>query len=140
MPIRSTLLLVCLLLSSAVNAEDIPKWVMSGILFTESSSYYNGKAIVYVNRAVGGDGELGPFQMTRAAFDQVKKPGESFSRLARDPAFAERKAREYLSWLYSGPAQGSWNMAVTMYNAGPNYRGRVTTAYYRRVSAAGRGT
>lgn len=97
-------------------AEEMPAWVLPGILDRESSSYRTGATIVYVDQSEGDAGELGPFQMRRAAFDQVKRSGEYFERLATDTAFAQELAVRYLHWLRA--RQPSWFDAVGRYNTG----------------------
>jgi hypothetical protein len=54
--------------------------------------------------------------MTRAVFNEVKHPGESFSDLATDPEFAERVFIRRMVSLRS--RLGSWQSAVRAYNAG----------------------
>lgn len=136
------LLLACL--ASAI-AEDVPEWALVGILAKETSSTYAtvpGTPITYVDRRVGKDGELGPFQMTSAAFDQVSRPSESFTRLKTDTRYAEKKAKAYLQWLYANGARQEWGIAVAMYNVGPtgwHRRHARAVAYLRSVRRLGGG-
>ena len=128
--------LVLLLASTVVASDAVPDWALEGILSVESASYYEaapGTRIVYVDKRIGAAGERGPFQMTRIAFDQIARSGESFTRLGTDTRYAEGKARAYLLWLYEGPAQKNWERAIGMYNTGP-------TGYYRNRSTASRYT
>lgn len=137
--IRVTLLLL-LCLCLAGFAADPPDWAMQGILAVEThSKYLAGGRIDYVDKRVGASGERGPFQMTRVAFDQISRPGESFSRLSTDTRFADVKARAYLSWLYNGAAKHDWKVAVAMYHTGPTGYARNRSrgaAYERQVELA----
>lgn len=140
---RLSLLLILTLVCA--RAEDVPAWALKGILAQETRSHYTttpGTPIEYVDRAVGADGELGPFQMTKDAFDQVKKNGESFTRLKSDTRYAEKLAIRYLEWLYDNAAKGDWHIAVAMYNTGPTgYRRQHSRAiaYLRKVRRLGGG-
>jgi hypothetical protein len=117
--------IICLFLSTtffgaveAVEAEAVPVWVLAGILGVESSSFYNADgSITYVNQRRGRDGELGPWQCTRDAFDDVKKPGDDFRRLARDPVYAEGIAIRRLLWLQKELGPG-WDRIIRAYNKG----------------------
>jgi hypothetical protein len=125
--------------------ESPPDWAMCGILVVETRSSYlttPGTPITYVDQSVGKDGERGPFQMTRIAFRQVAKGGESFSRLESDTRYAEQFAVRYLCWLYENAAKGDWSVAVGMYNTGPTgwHRNQTRAAnYVRKVRRAGGG-
>lgn len=117
--LRSLLaLLLCTALLSAVERhfDGIPDWVLPGIVAVESSSYWRGAELVYVNRKRGRHGEMGPTQMTRRAFNTVAYPGERFERLATDMDFAIEVTVRYLRWLRAHSA--SWNDAVAKYNGG----------------------
>lgn len=132
------LIRVILLLSLACVAftEDVPDWVMVGILKVETKSYYDARGnIVYVDRRIGRHGERGPYQMTRIAFDQIKRPGESFYRLSTDLEFAEDAAQRYLLWLNKHYGKGRWSRVVMMYNAGPN---GISRTYLNRVVREGK--
>ena len=128
-------------LHAAVKETEVPYWVLAGILAQESRSHYevvNGvERIVYVDRKVGRAGELSAFQITKAAWKQVRalEPGRPFQDLATDQAYAERVAIRYLLWLYNGPAHQDWPHAVQQYNAGP---GRRQYSYYAKVAAKAR--
>jgi hypothetical protein len=110
--------------------KGIPDWILRGILKHETQSYYdeNGN-IVYVNRARGSCGEIGPFQMRLICFNQIKKRGDSFYKMQNDVYYAEKMATKYLLYLYNGPANKSWQKAIGMYNTGP-------TGYTRLMSIA----
>lgn len=97
-----------------------------------SSNYKEDGTINYVDRKVGEHGELGPFQMTRIAFDTVKHEGERFDRLAKDTEYAEELAARYLKWIYTHTAKRNWNTAVGHYNAGPKAP-RSAAAYLRKI-------
>ncbi len=122
--------LICCALSAV---EEMPAWVLPGILMTETQSHYaDDGSVVYVNRQRGSHGEIGPFQCTRRAFDQIKTPGEKFWQMESDPAFAEAVAIRYLFWLREHHT--SWYRAVEAYNAGPHHHSR---RYVRAVRRAG---
>lgn len=116
-------------------SEAMPAWALHGILSRESSSHYDGASIEYVDRRVGTAGELGPFQMKRAAFDQVARSGEVFERLAIDPAFAEQLAVRYLLWLHR--RTGDWFIAIGRWNAGPSGPYGVAWRYAKDVQKRG---
>ncbi len=119
------------------RASDLPAWALPGILSRESSSYYTASgAVVYVDQAVGAAGELGPYQMTRAAFDQVASGDDRFARLGHDVAFAERMAVRYLHWLHA--RTGDWFLAVGRWNAGPHGAYAVAWRYAKDVQRRGR--
>jgi hypothetical protein len=102
------------------TASLVPMWVKSGILKTETSSYYAPTGdIVYVNKKRGRALDIGPFQMRKIAFNQVKKPGESFWELEKNPKFAEEVAARYLMYIYNGKGNRNWERTVMLYNAGP---------------------
>jgi hypothetical protein len=99
--------------------KPVPEWVLKGILMTESSSYYRKDgSIKYVNRTTGSAGDSGPFQMKKCAFDDVDKKGEKFSKLKTDTKFAEKKACDYLLYLYNNFANRNWDKTIMMYNQG----------------------
>lgn len=130
--------LLCLfLLISILPAAEVPEWVLVGILHVETDSAFKADgSIDYVNRKRGAHGERGPFQMTHAAFDSVKDPGEKFESLSSDLDLAKGCARRYLLWLDKHWGHGDWVRNVMMYNAGP---GRVSRRYANKVlKAAGR--
>lgn len=140
---RSILLLLVAMCS--IFAGEPPDWTLVGILAKETQSSYAtapGTPITYVDRRVGKDGELGPFQMTQEAFDQVSTPAEAFTRLKTDTRYAEKKAKEYLCWLYDNGAKHDWSIAVAMYNVGPTGWRRLHSraiAYLRSVRRLGGG-
>lgn len=113
--------LVPFLFLGVLHATDdcygIPDWILPGILMVETSSRYgdDGGIMVGTTRR-GAAGELGCFQINRAAFTMVARPGESFSRLASDTIFSEKIAVRYLLWLKK--RHGSWVNAIQSYNTG----------------------
>lgn len=127
-------LALLLLITCAVSASEPPTWVLRGILYTESNSYYRDDgSICYVDKRRGRSGERSAFQITRRAFDQVKRRGEQFWKIEVDQVFAEEIACRYLVWLYA--RAGSWDRAVEWYNAGPHHR---SPTYLNRVRSAAR--
>jgi hypothetical protein len=128
-------IVLLLLLALQASATEVPPWVLRGILATETQSYYDTDgAIVYVDKRRGQSGELGPFQMTRIAFNQVRKRGEQHWQVEVNREFAEEMAIRYLLWLYHNSAKQDWYKAIEYYNAGPGHRSPV---YLRRVVANG---
>ena len=120
---------------AAAAADEIPYWVLDGIMRQETKSHYvqgpNGEETInYVDRRVGAAGELSAFQIKRCAWEQVKRPGDRFEDLATDQAYAERVAMDYLLWLYHHAAHKSWPQTVQMYHRGP---GKRSYKYYRLV-------
>jgi hypothetical protein len=114
-----------------MTAQEAPDWVTNGILAVESSSYYDGPTLVYVNQARGRHGERGPWQMTNIAWRDIGSPGR-FRALQTDPAFARKCFQAYIGKLYD--RAGSWELAVEWYNAGPRHR---SPAYLRDVKRLG---
>lgn len=101
--------------------NNVPEWVICGILKTETKSYYNEDGyIVYVNRKRGTSGERGPFQVTPDAFKQVAKRGEKFYKIEKDMVLAQAIAERYLLYLYNNFANNKWEVAIKMYNTGPH--------------------
>lgn len=131
---RLNTIILLLVLLSTIHAQErtsIPVWVMPGILATETKSYYaNTGQIVYRDKRRGTSGERGCFQMTKRAFDQVKRRGEQFWMIEQDTVFAAEMAWRYLHWLNDNYGHGNWDRVVEMYNAGPNNHSR---AYLIRV-------
>jgi hypothetical protein len=123
-----------LLLATALHSleNEVPCWVLAGIMAQETRSSYaiDGDTIIYVDRRVGAAGERGPYQMRRIAWQQIKQPGERFENIATDMRYAELCAMRYLLWLYNNSAKGSWPHAIQYYNAGP---GRLNYKYYANV-------
>lgn len=118
------IIMLIVTLTSLLRAVEVPQWVMSGILRTETRSYYEGEQIIYVDRRVGAAGELSAFQITKIAWKQVRRRGESFSTLRSDQRYAEQVATRYLCWLYDNSARGNWERAVEYYNRGPGNRSK----------------
>lgn len=113
--------LLLILLTATIYAQDeVPYWVLKGILKVEtSSSYTEDGSIKYVDKRRGTHGERGPFQMTKIAFNQIKLPGEQFWQIETDRVFAEQCAMRYLCWLYDNTANKNWKRTIQQYNAGP---------------------
>jgi hypothetical protein len=112
-----------LLLSITLQAVEVPEYVLVGILKVETRSYYRENGTIrYVDQRRGAAGEIGPFQMTRRAFNQIRKRGELFWDIETDRAFAEECAKRYLVWLYNNSAKQDWSLAIQYYNAGPGNR------------------
>ena len=126
--------LVLLLLCSLAVADDVPAWVLRGMLSVESSSSYRPDgSILYVNRKRGAAGERGPFQVLPSTFRLYAKPGETLDRLETDPAFAEAFTRRILTSLYA--QHRSWVLVLSVY-----HRGRVCLSgktYAHRVAFRG---
>ncbi len=126
--------------ATAAKGADIPAWVLPGILHEETSSRYIATgAIDYVNRDDGKDGEIGPFQMTPAAFDMVKRSGEQFADLRTNLPFAEDCCRRYLGLLYTDFAERDWFIAVGRWNAGPHGDYGRAWRYAKRAQRSGGG-
>lgn len=129
------LMVITTFLAIGLCAEEMPAWVLPGILQKESSSYFVDGRLIYVDQSVGADGELGPYQMTRAAFDQVAVSGELFERLGTDNDFAGALAVRYLIWLRARTP--SWFDAVGRYNTGLGGRYATAWQYAKRVQILG---
>ena len=121
------------------RVSPIPEWILVGILMRETKSYYdkNGN-IVYIDKTNGTSGEKGPFQITPVAFEQIKKKGETHSKVKKNMVYAQEMTERYLLWLYNGPAKKNWDTAIRMYNAGPSkWRLSVTLEYLKDVKRVG---
>ena len=116
---KAILGILMFVLSGVLSAADnVPPWVLHGILGVETSSFYNPDGTVhFTNRKRGRHGELGPWQMTRNAFKEVRQKGDRFERLAREPAYAQRLVIRYLLWI-NAQVDGSWDRTVRAYNVG----------------------
>lgn len=123
------------------NRALVADWILRGILMRETKSYYGEDGrIVYVDKTIGAAGERGPFQMRRICFDTIDKPGESFSKLSKNTAYAEELTVRYLLYLYNNQARKNWKVAIGMYNVGPsNYKRYINSAtnYYNDVKKFG---
>jgi len=131
------IILLCLATSGwcrDVLPSEVPLWVLKGILSVETrSSYRRDGTIMYVDRRRGRAGEVGPYQVRRIAFEEVKMTGERFYDMERDPIFAEVIACRYLAKLYN--RHHRWDVAIQEYNAGPGNR---NTQYFKNVVIRGR--
>ena len=125
-------ILACLILAASLCSADVPQWVVRGVAFAESSSYYKDGALVWVNHGRDRD-SLGPFQVREIAWRQVAKPGERFEDMGTDVLYAETVARRYLTWIYRHSGKQDWDLTIEKYNAGP--RGR-SPKYLAKVKAA----
>jgi hypothetical protein len=130
--VQVALLVLCMGLSAA---EDlVPGWIIDGILYTETRSYYaEDGSLVYVDRRRGKSKERGIAQITPGAFKQVKRAGEHFSDVETSPEFGVEIAQRYLVWLYHHHDR-SWDRAIMAYNAGPHH---VSYTYLRNVKVNG---
>ena len=122
------------------NKKLIPSWILTGMLMQESSSYYDASGkIVFVDRKRHSEKQArGPFQMLRIAFNEISRPGESYTRLDKNSEYAEELAIRYLLYLYNGSAKQNWKRTIGMYNQGPTgYRYNISDAieYYEGVKA-----
>lgn len=129
--VRCMLLVVLLVYGTVCTALEIPEWVLAGILATETRSYYTESgSIIYVDRKTGRAGETGPFQMTRAAWLQIREKTEKRSALKTDLVYAELCCMRYLAWLVENDQRKNhttdtrWDSVIQAYNAGPGNRSR----------------
>lgn len=131
------LLLLALLSALYCEENEVPVWVLAGILAQETRSSYalDGNTIIYRDKRIGARGERGPYQMRRIAWKQIKEAGERFEDLSTDMRYAELCAMRYLLWLYNNSAKGSWPHAIQYYNAGP---GNLRYSYYANVALKAR--
>jgi hypothetical protein len=98
----------------------VPLWVRAGILATESRSYYRDNGTIkYVDKRRGSSCDIGPFQMRRIAFNEIKKRGESFWKLEQDTKYAEEMACRYLLFIYNSTGNKDWERTIMLYNVGP---------------------
>ena len=102
------------------TATEIPPYILPAILKVETKSYFDERgAIIYVERKDGLAGEYGPYQVTKAAFDQIYKGRRPRSDLKKDMQFATMITTLYLLWLHKHYGKGDWNKTIQYYNAGP---------------------
>jgi hypothetical protein len=121
--LRLSLLMLCL---CSTYGTEVPDWVLVGIAYTESRSYYSDTGLVWVDHTRGRAGERGPYQCTYRAWKDVSRRGERFSDLERDTKYAEQVCIRYLLRVYNG----NWDQAIMSYNAGPGNR---SVTYLRLV-------
>lgn len=127
------LLAIVALRNCASGADEVPPWVMRGLLHVETSSYYDGGRIVYVNQRRGRAGEVGAFQATPAT---LRLYGFSPSLFEQDTVYAERVTRAILSRYRL--TTGTWFGAVAAWNCGLAGRERARAIRYAtQVSIAG---
>ncbi len=108
--------------SNAAEGDGVPLWLLHGILAKETRSYFRAGTLVYIDRRDGAAGEAGPYQMTPAAFADVRRRGETFARLRTDGAFATRCALRFLEQLRKrygyGVSDRDWLQVAGRWNAG----------------------
>jgi hypothetical protein len=129
LPIRTTPVIL-----AVKPKSEIPHWVLKGIAKVETNSTIKDcGTIIWRDRRKGKNGDSGVFQMTRIAFNQVKRPGDSFARIHRDPKYAQELAERYLVYLRKRYTR--WHDVIAAYNAGTPGRpaGR---RYLKKVLAA----
>lgn len=127
------IMLIILLFLTNVRSEEVPQWVLSGILKVETRSYYKDGVIKYVDQRRGFHGERGCFQMTKIAFNQIKMRGEQFWMIETDRNFAELCAKRYLVWLYNNSGKQDWYLTIQKYNVGPS---KTSNVYLNNVLLA----
>lgn len=121
--------LALILVTALWSADQMPAWVLSSILKVETKSWFKPDgSIHYTDKRRGTHGELGPFQMRRIAFDQIKQRGEQFWMIETNREFAEECAVRYLCWLHDDGED--WLVTVEQYNAGP---GRKSPKYLKLI-------
>ncbi len=128
--------LLCLLRTAAASEiVDVPGWVLRGIAAVETHSQWDPVTMTgrYVDQIDGRDGEVGMFQIRRAALRQVRQLAMR-AQCRRDPVCAEFCTILYLRWLYV--RFGSWRLAVGLYNVGPDGDRDAAADYCRRVRLA----
>lgn len=97
--------------------SEVPHWVLKGIAKVETNSTIKPCGeIIWRDRRTGRHGDSGVFQMTRIAYRQIARPGDSFSRIKRDPEYAQELAERYL--LYLRKRYTRWHDVIMAYNAG----------------------
>jgi hypothetical protein len=120
-------------MSSRCHAgDDVPSWVMTGMLKVESSSYYDDGKIVYVNQKRGKAGEVGAFQ---AMPSTLRRFGFSPSLFECDVAYCERATRAILTHYFA--RTGNWTDAVACWHRPNDFRSSKAKEYADRVRAAG---
>jgi hypothetical protein len=121
------------IIGAVVAEETIPDWVLIGIPSVESKSWWSDDGVLhYVDQRRGSHGELGPWQMRRIAFNDIRQHGEQYWRIEVDREFAAECAARYLRLMYE--RSGSWELAVQWFHAGPHHR---APEYLNAVRAAG---
>lgn len=114
--------------------SEIPLWVLKGIARVETNSTIKDcGTIIWRDRRKGTKGDSGVFQMTRIAYKQIARPGDSFARIHRDPDYALEMAERYL--MYLRRRYGRWHDVIAAYNAGTPGR-QAGQRYLSKVLAA----
>jgi hypothetical protein len=115
--------------------RQVPPSVLKAILKVETNSYMDAHGnFIYVDRSRGAAHEVGPYQITPAAFKQVYNGRSSIYRMETDFVFATKIATDYLLWLDKNYSKGDWRKGVQYYNAGPKNSSK---KYLRKIEAAG---
>lgn len=123
-----------LLLALAISlraTDEVPAWCMAGIAAVESSSYYDGNRIVYVNQRRGRNGEVGVWQALPKLLRQWKL---SPSLYEQDSAYAERATRAILTSYYQ--RSGDWMVSVAMWHRPNDPHSERAKTYANRVRQA----
>ena len=109
---------------SALRADPLDKpsgevWLYADNLGEDvhANIYKPDGSFHYTNHKRGRHGELGPWQMRKVAFREVRQQGDRFERLAEEPAYAEKLAARYLLRI-NAQVGGNWDRTVRAYNVG----------------------
>lgn len=119
----------------------VPRWVLAGILWTETRSQYREDGtILYRDRKIGLLGEVGAFQIRPITLREVDRLyGLSWTarEVHRDTRAAEMAAACYLGYLHRHHASGDWRRAIRMYCTGPYgaWQGSEAARYLAAVEA-----
>ena len=107
--------------SSPRTITKVPERILGAIAYVESRS---GKHLT-------GDGgrSIGVYHMKRIAWEDIKRPGERYTSLRTNHAYARECARRYLL-MYA--TSNDWLINVQHYNAGP---GKLSASYRRRIES-----
>jgi len=127
------LIIIILSMTLGLCAQEMPRWVLPGMLMVETSSYYGDNGIIYRNQKRGKAGELGAFQALPATLRQFKFSPSLFEQ---DTKYAEAATVMILSHYYR--VTGSWSEAIGAWNCGLGKRKSKTAInYLNRVKNAG---
>lgn len=115
-------------------AQDMPAWVIKGMLARESSSMLRSDGtVVYVNQRRGIAGEVGA---TQALPTTLRQFGFSPSLFEQDTAYCVAATTRILTGYRA--RFGSWEAAVGAWRKGPGKRDSATArAYVAEVRALG---
>ena len=124
-----TCLAVLLLLALSIlaaSSEEMPAWVLPGLIARETSSYVQQDGrIRYVVQSRGSAGEVG---ITQALPATLRQHGASPSLFEQDVSYAMRVTAQILAH-YRAKA-GSWESAVAAWRKGLGGRTRKTAVEY----------